>query len=291
LPLQFLHDLRPLLSNITELEIGIPCQCKDLTSGFGTFVDYLRPYADTLVDLKLSDSARDNMWRFRFGPPDINGSAETPFPDAKSQDRPISFPGLQRLTLDGFVECILLDVLSMFACPSLSDVSIGLGWYVPEDERRDCRISAASLHEKYPSLRCIDICLPVNDFQSDCNRNIEFFEALTKPDAFGNWLFPKLETIGSNRSLNHSLSLESSMLRTLTRVVIARLSCSTTMSIRSVNFLFFNTLPEKEILDIVHMRTLKLLVPNVTCQKILTVFMSAYGDVPGQLSETEGSDL
>ncbi len=66
------------------------------------------------------------------------------------------------------------------------------------------------------------------------------------------------------------------------------------MSIRSVNFLFFDILSEKEIIDSVHMRTLKLLVPNVICREVLTLFMPVYGHVPGQdgeLSETEGSDL
>ncbi len=165
LPLQFLHDLRPLLNNITVLEIGIPGQSKDLTSGFGTFADYLRPYADTLVDLKMSDSTRDSRWRFWSGTPGIVESVKRPFPNGKDQDRPISFPGLQRLTLNDFVDCILMDILSMFECPSLSDVSISLGQYVHEGERRDCRISAASLHEKHPSLRCIHICLRENDFK------------------------------------------------------------------------------------------------------------------------------
>jgi len=260
-----LHDLRPLLNNITELEIVIPGQSKDLTSEFGTFADYLRPYADTLVDLKLSDSARDSRWRSWLGTPGIDESVKAPFPNGKDQDRPISFPGLQRLTLNGFVDCILMDVLSMFECPSLSDISIGLGWYVPEGERRDRRISAASLHEKHPSLRCIHICLRENDF----DRNTEFFEALTKPDAFGNWLFPRLEGIEFNRYSSQFLISRPSMLKTLTRVVIARSSCGATMSIRSLSFLFFDTLGLSGIFDGVHMRTLKLLVPDVTCKRLV----------------------
>ncbi len=207
------------------------------------------------------------------------GNLETPFKfpdhDTKIQGRPISFPRLKRLTLSGFVECILLDVLSTFECPSLSGLSISLGRYVPEDERRNLRISAASLREIYPSLGCIDICLHGGDLQvslsRDCEphfvvrhqlivvyqRNIEFFEALAKPDAFGNWLFPKLEHIRFDRR-SHG-ALRSSMLRILTRVVIARLDCSTTMSIRSVSFNFVET----ESLNSAYMNTLRLLVPDV----------------------------
>jgi len=124
---------------------------------------------------------------------------------------------------------------------------------VPEDERRNLRISAASLHEIYPSLRCIDICLHDGDLQ----RNIEFFEALAKLDAFGNWLFLKLEYIRFDHR-SHG-ALRSSMLRILTRVVIARLNCSTTMSIRSVSFHFVET----ESLNSAYMNTLRLLVPDV----------------------------
>ncbi len=157
LPLQFLHDLHPFLRNATEFETGIPSQLKDLTSGFSVFADYLRPYANTLVDLTLSDTARDHRWRFWSAAPEIDLPTK-PFPNADDQGRPISLPQLKRLTLNGFAECILLDALSTFVCPSLSELSISLGWYVPQDKRRNRRVSAASLHKLHPFITCIDIC-------------------------------------------------------------------------------------------------------------------------------------
>jgi len=277
LPLHFLQDLRPFLKNATELEVGIPSQLEDLTSGFGVFADYLRPYADTLVDLKLSDVARDSRWRFWLGAPEIDVPT-TPFPKANDQGRPILFPQLKRLRLNGFAECILLDVLSTFVCPSLSELSVSLGWYVPEDERRNRRVSAASLHKIHPLITCIDIC----PHDGDIGRNDEFFEALAIPDAVGNWLFPGLEVIRFDRK-----AFQSSTLKTLTRVVIARSSCSVTMPIRSVTFHLFET--QLDAFTGACMSALKLLVPDVKCTHIVAVHV--LGRRIAEHSDDEDEDL
>jgi len=235
LPLRFLRDLRPILSNITHLEISVSTTIGHSTR-YNDLMEYLQPHTGLLVNLTISD---------------LTYSTAT---ERTEQLRPLSFPRLRQLSVIVIVEGMLLDVLSAFKCPLLAELSFGMVYKFSERLAPHGCVSPALLHEMHPKLKTITI---LEDYMH--YRSIQFFEDLAKQNVDGKWLFPNLEVIWFDQRAYGNVQIP--LLKTLIRVVTARLSSAATASIRSIRIpLLLEAWPEA--IDTAYVNTLNLLVPE-----------------------------
>lgn len=147
LPLSLLSTLRPVLSGITNLEVTISRFLTNLNYA----IDAIRPISNTLVNFILN------------GPVEYWPSLVIPtqsLPTIK-QNVPLSFPALKYLKLSRISERNSRDMLLLFQCPALEEIS------VEETQDSEARhrsiydsslyVSVGFLHETLPSLKCLHI--------------------------------------------------------------------------------------------------------------------------------------
>jgi len=238
---QMLPGLRPILSNITVLRVEARTSSHPISLG-DVFLERLEPYSSNLISLTLTIfDASGNRRRFIH----TNNVAEAA--NLKPRERRASFPRLKQLKLESFAEYLIQDVVSAVDCPSLSHFS----FTTKINQRNDrIQVALALLHTSFPKLECIAMSF------GNTSRDAQFLAGLATPDGSGSWLLPALSSIEFSFK-----TVDFSLLKTLTRVVLNRLSSGATKSIHSIFIARLEGLPHSAMRADIN--TLRLLVPEV----------------------------
>ncbi|KLO17628.1 hypothetical protein SCHPADRAFT_900363 [Schizopora paradoxa] len=242
IPLPLLTSLRPILMGVTELRVTIQPHVLD----FNLTVEAIRPYASTLRSFEL------------YGPAEYWPSTVKPmFPLLPiTQDSSVSFPELKCLKFRRISERNCRDMISIFQCPVLEEISIA------SSDASEAKfeaiydssqyVSIEFLHEMLPTIKCLHI------HTIEKQLGMLLLNDLAKPDAGGYWLLPDLEVIILDNVRN-------SILTTLTEIVVNRLAESNRISISPIRSV---TLPGfyedyKGTFQEAYLSTLNLLVAEV----------------------------
>lgn len=170
LPLPLLSTLRPILSRITDLELAI----QPFVTNFNLAIDAIRPFSCTLINFVLWGPSE--YWPFRVVP-------LIPLLEIR-QETSVQFPLLERLVLSRISERNCRDMLSIFQCPQLEEMSIEMA-YLSESRFEAIYdatqyVSIDFLHEMLPSIKCLHIHTDgthvsevVNRYDIFCGTNVQ----------------------------------------------------------------------------------------------------------------------
>ncbi|KLO07789.1 hypothetical protein SCHPADRAFT_633102 [Schizopora paradoxa] len=250
IPFKLIPGLRQILSQITDLQFGIPRDA--LKMNFNVVVADLRPHADTIIRLEISDEARVESWNLDS---DLEDDVAQPPSIPHGQRHVVQSPRLKQLILQKFPESVLLDAIMAFDCQVISTISIEMGPYRPRtrpgqdrDQRDLLRFSAGFLHKTYPFIACISVKFLTY------KEELLFFERFAEPDDNGKWLFPRLTALEFRDMPPH-------FMKPLLNIATSRLKSSATSSIRSITMGSQSSYPET-IIDS-YASSLKPYVPDV----------------------------